>query len=143
MHFVDIGHRAVALGEIADALDRRHVAVHGIETLEHDELGPRRIGRGEQLFEMRHVVVAEDLLLAIRLAHALDHGIVVPRVGENETVRHQLGERRNAGLVGDIAGREDQRRFLAVQIGKLALELDDRMIVAGDIARAAGAGAHA
>ena len=54
-----------------------------------------------------------------------------------------LRERRNAGLVGDVAGGEDQRRFLAVQVGEFALELDQRMIVAGDVAGAAGAGAHA
>ncbi len=39
--------------------------------------GRRRPGRREQRFEMVHVVVAEDLLLAARLAHALDHRIVV------------------------------------------------------------------
>ncbi len=92
---------------------------------------------------MRHVVVAEDLLLAMRLAHALDHRIVVPGIRQDQAIRHQLGERRNAGLVRDIAGGEDQRRFLAVQIGELALELDQRMVVAGDVAGAAGAGAHA
>ncbi len=123
--------------------DRRDVAVHGVKALEHDELRPRRIGRRQQLFEMRHVVVAEDLLLAIRLAHALDHRIVIPGIRQDQAVRHQLGERRNAGFVRDVAGGEDQRRFLAVQVGKLALELDERMIIAGDVAGAAGAGAHA
>ena len=77
MHLVDIGHRAIALGEIADAPDRRHVAVHRIERLEHDQLRPARIGGLQQLFEMCHVVVAENLLVGARLAHALDHGIVV------------------------------------------------------------------
>ena len=75
---------------------------------------------------MRHVVMAENLLLAMRLPHALDHRIVVERVRQDQAIRHQLGERGNAGLVGHIAGGEDQRRFLAVQVGKLALELDQR-----------------
>src|SRR5262249_51399976 len=48
----------------------------------------------------------------------------------------------NAGLVRDIAGGEDQRRLLAVQVGELTLELDHRMIVAGDVTGAASAGAH-
>ena len=91
---------------------------------------------------MRHVVMAENLLLGVRLAHALDHRIVVPGVRQDQAIRHQLGERGNAGLVRHIAGGEDQRRFLAVQVGKLALELDHRVIVAGDVAGAAGAGAH-
>jgi len=45
VHLVGIGHGPVTLGEVADAVDRRHVAVHGIERLEHDQLGPLRIGR--------------------------------------------------------------------------------------------------
>ena len=91
---------------------------------------------------MRHVVVAENLLLAVRLAHALDHRIVIQRVRQDQAVRHQSGQRGDAGLVGDVAGREHQRRFLAVQVGELALKLDQGMIVAGDVAGAAGAGSH-
>jgi hypothetical protein len=94
------------------------------------------------LFEMRHVVMAENLLLAIGLAHALDHRVVIERIGKDQAVRHQLGERGDTGLIGDIARGEDQRGFLAVQVGELALELDQRMIVAGDVAGAAGAGSH-
>ena len=143
VHFVDIGHGAVALGEIADRVHRRHVAVHGIEALEHDQLRPLRIGGLEQLFEMAEIVMPPDLLLAAGLAHALDHGIVVERVRQDQAVRQQLGDGRDAGLVGDIAGGEHQRGRLAVQVGELALQLDQRMIGAGDIAGAAGAGAHA
>ena len=47
-----------------------------------------------------------------------------------------------AGLVRDVAGSEYQHRFFAVQISELALELDERMIVAGDVASAAGAGSR-
>ena len=50
-------------------------------------------------------------------------------------------KRRERGVVGDIGRGEQQRRFLAVQIGKLGLELDMIMGGAGDVARAAGAGA--
>ncbi len=59
-----------------------------------------------------------------------------------QAIRHQFRQGRDAGLVRHIAGGEDQRCFLAVQIGKLALQFDQRMIIAGDIAGAAGAGAH-
>ena len=51
----------------------------------------------------------------------------------------QLGDGRNAGLVRDIARGEDERGFLAVQIGKLALQLDQRMVGPGDIAGTASA----
>ena len=91
---------------------------------------------------MRHVVVVEDLLLAMRLAHAFDHGIVIPRIRQDQAVRHQARQRRNTGFVRNITGREHQRGFFAVQVGELALELDQRMVIAGDVARAAGAGAH-
>ena len=53
VHLVAIGHRAVFLGEIADRLHRRDVAVHRIEPLEGDQLRPLRRLRGEQLLEMR------------------------------------------------------------------------------------------
>src|SRR6266508_2155479 len=143
VHLVRIGHGAMALGQVANAVDRRHVAVHGIERLEHDQLRPPRPGSLQQLFKMRHVVVAENLLLALRLPHAFDHRIVVEGIRQDQAVRHQLGDGRDAGLVRDVARGEDQRRFLAVQVGELALELDQRMIGAGDVAGAAGAGAHA
>ena len=143
VHFVDIGHGAVALGEIADRMHRRHVAVHGIEALEHDQLRPLGIGGLEQLFEVADVVMPPDLLLAAGLAHALDHGIVVERVRQDQAIRQQLGDGRDAGLVRDIAGGEHQRGRLAVQVGELALQLDQRMVGAGDVAGAAGAGAHA
>jgi len=52
----------------------------------------------------------------------------------------ELGNRRNAGLVRYIAGCEDERRFLAVQIGKLMLQLNQRVAGSSDIAGAAGTG---
>ena len=143
VHLVAIGHRAVFLGEIADRLDRRDVAVHRVEALEHDQLRPLARLRGEQLFEVLHVVVAPDLLFGAGLAHALDHRVVVPGVGEDQAVRQQLRDGRDAGLVRHVAGGEDERRLLAVQVGKLRLQLDQRMVGAGDVARAARARAHA
>ena len=92
---------------------------------------------------MREVVVAEDRACRAGAAHALDHRGVVERVGQDQAVRQQLGDRRDRRLVGDEAGREDERRFLAVQVGELGLELDQRVVGAGNVARAAGADAHA
>ena len=90
---------------------------------------------------MGDVVVAPDLLLAARPAHALDHRIVVERVGENEAVRQEARDRRDGGEIGDPARGEDERGGLAMQIGELGLELHDRMVGPGNVARAAGAGA--
>ena len=136
---VDVGQRIPALRRVEDLLDRRDVAVHRIEAFEHDELRPlERLGR-EQLLEMGDVVVAEDLLLAARAPHALYHRIVVERVGEDEAVRQEARNRRDRGEVRDPARRKGERRGLPVQVGELGLELDDRMVGAGDVARAAGA----
>ncbi len=57
----------------------------------------------------------------------------------------QLGSRSAiveiAGEIGNPARGEDERGFLAVQIGEFALKLDDGVAGAGNVARAAGAGA--
>ena len=63
MHLVAVGHRAVALGKIANAVDGRDVAVHRIKTLEHDQLRPFGFGLFEQLFEVAEIVMAPDVLL--------------------------------------------------------------------------------
>jgi hypothetical protein len=76
------------------------------------------------------------------LADALDHRIVIEGVGQDQTIRNQFGDGRDASLIGDIARSEDERGLLAVEIGKLSFELDQRMIGAGDVARAAGPGAE-
>jgi hypothetical protein len=72
---------------------------------------------------MIDVVVAEDALLRTGLTDAFDHRIVVERIGQDQTTGDQLGDGRDASLVRNIAGRKDQCRLLAVEIGKLALEL--------------------
>ena len=53
----------------------------------------------------------------------------------------QLLQRRQRGVVGDVGRGEQQRRLLAVQVGKLGLELDVVVRGARDVARAARAGA--
>src|ERR1700716_2566729 len=40
VHLVRIRHGAIALREIADAMHRRQVAIHGINSLEYDQLRP-------------------------------------------------------------------------------------------------------
>ena len=53
----------------------------------------------------------------------------------------QLLQGRQRGVVGDIGRGEEQRRRLAVQVGELGLQLDVVVRGAGDVARAARAGA--
>jgi hypothetical protein len=89
--------------------------------------------------EMIEVVVAEDALLAARIADARDHRRVIEFVREDHAAGQDLGQRRQRRLVGDIAAGEQQRRFLAVQIGEFMFQIDVIVRVAADVAGAAGA----
>src|SRR5262249_40839660 len=139
VHLIRIGHCPMASCEIADAMQRGNVAVHRIEGFEYDELGPSGTDLAQQAFEMLDVVVSPNQLLATRLAHTLDHRIVIERVGENQAVGNELRDRRYAGQIRYIPRSEDERRVLAVQIGQLPLKLDQGVIGPCNIARAARA----
>ena len=141
MDLIEIGQGAILLGEIADRADRGDVPVHRVDALEGDDLRRGAIELLQLRFEIGEVVVPEDVLRPAAIADAGDHRGVVLLVGEDDAAGQELGERRQCGFVGDEGRREQQRRFLAVQVGELALELDVVMRRAGDVARAAGAGA--
>ena len=143
MNFIDIGHRAVALGQIADLGQWRDVAVHRIEAFAGDQLWPIRSCGAQQLLKMGHVAVAENLPLAAGLANAFDHRIMVERIRQDQAVRNEPGDRCDAGLVRHIARSEQERCLLAVEIGEFCLELDQRMMRTGDIAGATGASTDA
>ena len=134
VHFVDIGQCVVSFGKRDDFADRREVAVHRVEALEHDELGAVERFGGEQLFEMGDVVVAPQFLFAARALHALDHRIVVQGVGEDQAIGQKARDRRNRREIGYPARGEGERRLFAMQVGELGLELDDRIVRAGDVA---------
>ena len=63
------------------------------------------------------------------------------RVREDDAAGQQLLQCRQGGVVGDVGRGEQQRRFLAVQVGELALQLDVVVGGAGDVARATRSGA--
>ena len=142
MHLVEIGHRAIAVGDVAQLADRGDVAIHRIDRLEADELGPVRGHAVEQSCQIVWVAVAKDVLLGPAVADAGDHRGVVQRIGKHDRPRHLARQGRQGGIVGDIARGEDQRRLAAVQVGDLALEQQVEMVVARDVAGAAGPGTH-
>src|SRR3974390_2729474 len=80
-------------------------------------------------------------LLAAGLPDAFDHRIVVERIRQDEAVRQELGYGWYSGLIRYVAGGENQRGRFAVQVGELALQFDQRMIGASDVAGSAGPGA--
>ena len=142
MNLVDVGHRVVFFSEVGDRCDRRDVAVHRIDGFENDQLRLLAARRLQQAFQMRDIVVAEYLLLGPGAPHALDHRGVVELIGKNEAVRQQPRDGGDRRLVRDEAGGEDERRLLAMQIGEFEFEFHQRMIGAGDVSCAAGAGTH-
>ena len=143
MDLVEIGHRAVLFGDVADFLDRRDVAIHRIDRFEGDDLRHVAAIFRQQPVEILRIIVLPDALLGPGVADALDHRGMVAFVGEDDAARDVRSERAERGPVGDIAGGEQQRRLLAVQVGKLALKHDVVVVGAGDVAGAAGAGAAA
>ena len=100
-------------------------------------LGAAGIGAPQQFLEMLDVVVAPDLTLRLAAAHAFDHRGVVELVGEDDAAGQDVAQRRERRVVGDVARREEERRFLAVQVGEFAFELDVEVRRARDVARAA------
>ncbi len=142
VHLVQVGHGAVALGEVADLRDRAEVAIHRIDRLERDQLRRRRVAVGEQRLEMRDVIVPEDALVAARMADAGDHRGVILLIRIDHAAGQQTTDGGQRRLVGDEAGGEQERRGFAVQARQLALEQHVQVCGAGDVARAAGAGAH-
>ena len=72
------------------------------------------------------------------MANSLDHGRVVRRIGEHDTARHAGRQRPERGPVRHVAGREQKRLLLAMQVRQLPLEQHVIVIRAGDVAGAAG-----
>ena len=97
--------------------------------------------RPELRLEIVEIIVPPDDFGRPGVADALDHRGMVQLVGEDDAARQQAPQRRQRRDIGEIAGIEQQRRALAVELGKLRLELDMEMLGAGDVAGAAGAGA--
>lgn len=128
VHFIEIGHSAELVGEIADLLDRRDIAIHRIDALEGDQLRRIRIGSGELGFEIVEIVMLPDHPLALAVADAFDHRGVVERVGEDDQAGDLLAERAKGRPVRHIAGIEDQAGFLAMQVGKFLLQQDVVMV---------------
>ena len=87
------------------------------------------------------VALAGMVRRALAVADALDHGRVIERVGHDYAARHHRTQGAQGGVVGNIAGREQQRGFLAVKVGQFLLQQDMIMIGAGNVPRAAGPGA--
>ena len=101
--FVEIGQRAVAIGQVADVGDRRDVTVHRINAFERDQLGRLGVRLKQQLLEMGEIIVAEHPLFAAAILDSRDHRRMIEFVGKDHAAGQQLAERRQRRLVRDIA----------------------------------------
>lgn len=83
VNLIEEGDGAVLLSEVADFADRSDGAGHGVNRLESDDLGRFKGESGELGLEVDKVVVLEDDLGSLAVAHALNHRGVVHLVGED------------------------------------------------------------
>lgn len=86
------------------------------------------IGCLELCLEIFEIIVFPDHPLATAVTDAFDHRGMVERIGENDEARNFLAKCAECRPVGNVTRREDQRRFLAVQIGKFLFQQDVMMV---------------
>ena len=94
VNLVDVGQRSVFLGEVANSLDRRDMAVHRVDALEGDQLGDIAGCRAKQALQAFRIVVLEDVLGPAAMPDSLDHRCVVERIREDHEARNQLAQGR-------------------------------------------------
>ena len=88
---VDHHHGVVALGELADLTQRRHVAVHREHAVGRDEPPPGAGSLLQQLLEVRHVAVAVPVALCGAEPDAVDDGGVVELVARYRVLLVEQG----------------------------------------------------
>ena len=99
VHLIKIGECVVFIGKIAEFSDRRNIAIHGVNAFESNDFRPLDGKFSQQITQVRHVIVTEDLLRRTGTAHAVDHGSMVEFIGKDDAVRQHFGNRRNAGQI--------------------------------------------
>ncbi|MCY1412864.1 hypothetical protein D9M71_282820 [compost metagenome] len=117
MHLVEVGEGVVALGDRDDFDDRGDVAVHRVDRLEHHDLRLVLWVAGEDLLEVRDIVVAKDPAFVGRRADAVDDGGMVQLIADHHAVGDAPQQALDGGVVGTEAGGKHQRCFLAVPVG--------------------------
>jgi hypothetical protein len=128
----------VALRELDEPLERRHVPVHREHPVGHDQ-GAAPLGLAEAPLQVVHVHVVVNERLRAAEAAAVDDARVVERVGEDDVPL--LGERGHHAHVGEVPGAEEQAVVRALERGQLLLQAAVDGHVAGHQPRGPGAGA--
>ena len=124
---------SVLLSKVADLSDGSDASTHGVDGLESDDLGGVERVLGELRLEIGEIVVLPNFLLGSRMSDSLDHGRMVGGVGKVDKSGDPPSESGESRIVGDVAGGEDESRFLPVQVGELVLESEMEGVVSGDV----------
>ena len=129
---VDQHQRAIAVGEPADLLELRHIAVHREHAVGGDQLEARAAGVGllEPVLELVHVGIGEAIAARLREPHAVDDRGVIEAVGNDRVVL--VHERLEHAAVGVETGGEHDRVVLAEVFGDRELELAMQRLRAAD-----------
>jgi hypothetical protein len=88
MHFVQIGHGMMGVGDIAQFGDRRDIAIHRIHRFKRHQLRRMRIEIGQLAFEIARIVVSEDAGLAAAVPDALDHRGMIEFIRQDGAAGH-------------------------------------------------------
>ena len=119
------------VSNITKLLDGGNAAGHRVDRLKRHDFGHAWVILAQQGVQVVRVVVAEDLLLAVAVSYAYDHGVVVSGIREVHQARYHLAKGGEGGIVGHVAGREDEPRLLAMEAGQLFLQGNVVVAVAG------------
>ena len=122
VRFVDHQARAIRVGQRADLAQRREVAHHRVQAVDHDQHAAVLRGAALELeLQVGHVVVPELARVGEAQAAAVDDRRVVLAIAEDDVV---LGaDRADRAEVGLEAGRHADRGFLAHELREPPLEL--------------------
>ena len=139
MDLVDIGRwRCTCPARSAISPDRRDVAVHGMNAFEYDQLGALALA-AEAGFQMADVIMAEDALFQRPGGAALDIEAWLARPAGSTVGQRAVRWWRSPPRWRRIQRGEDQPGFLAVQVGGFPFSSTSGLLVAGNVAGAAGA----
>ena len=119
---VDHHQGVVALGQVADLVERREVAVHREDAVGDDQPTPGALAASQLLLEVGHVPVAVAQALRLAQPDAVDDRGVVELVGDDRVLGAE--QHLEHAAVGVEAGREQDRGLGAEKRGELVLELD-------------------
>ena len=105
----------ILFGQITDLLDGPDTAAHRVDTLKSNDLGRFLRILFEFSLQIQEIVMLENDTFSTRVTHALDHRSMVHGIGEEDTTRKFSTEGRQSGIIGDVARRENQTSFFAMQ----------------------------